>query len=210
MAHHLLYIEDDTIDLLAMKRVLRNINDVELTVCSTLLDIASHDLAKFDFILSDSNLPDGSISDLKKILPLGKTQFISGSEISGEDVWVKPIDLEQIKFVLTKFNIVNMDYINDLADGDDEYVLEMLETALRVLPDRWKELDSAKDDLVLLKKAAHKTKSSYRVCGIENKWLVELEELNEASFKEEHKSILLNQINKQILQAVEELQKLKN
>ena len=210
MAHHLLYIEDDTIDLLAMKRVLRNINDVELTVCSTLLDIASHDLAKFDFILSDSNLPDGGISDLKKILPLGKTQFISGSEISGEDVWVKPIDLEQIKFVLTKFNIVNMDYINDLADGDDEYVLEMLETALRVLPDRWKELDSAKDDLVLLKKAAHKTKSSYRVCGIENKWLVELEELNEASFKEEHKSILLNQINKQILQAVEELQKLKN
>ena len=174
MSFRLLYIEDDLIDVLALKRVLKNFEQVELTVCGTLEGISSLNFENFDFILSDSNLPDGSLNDLMAILPLDKTQFISGSEILGEDVWIKPIELDQIKSLFNRSIIVNMQYINELADGDDEYVQEMLDIAIRVLPERWSEISSSKNDIVELKKAAHKTKSSYRVCGIQNQWLVEL------------------------------------
>jgi CheY-like chemotaxis protein len=209
MSFRLLYIEDDLIDVLALKRVLKNFEQVELTVCGTLEGISSLNFDNFDFILSDSNLPDGSLNDLKAILPLDKTHFVSGSEILGEDVWIKPIELDQIKSLFNRNTIVNMRYINELADGDDEYLQEMLDTALRVLPERWIEISSSKNDIVELKKAVHKIKSSYRVCGIQNQWLVELEELNESSFHSEHKDILLAQIYKQIQQALVELTSLK-
>ena len=209
MSFRLLYIEDDLIDVLALKRVLKNFEQVELTVCGTLEGISSLNFDNFDFILSDSNLPDGSLNDLKTILLLDKTHFVSGSEILGEDVWIKPIELDQIKSLFNRSTIVNMRYINELADGDDEYVQEMLDTALRVLPHRCAAISSSKNDIIQLKKAAHKTKSSYRVCGIQNQWLVELEELNESSFDSEHKDILLAQIHKQIQQALVELTSLK-
>jgi hypothetical protein len=210
MSFRLLYIEDDLIDVLALKRVLKNFEQVELSVCGTLDGILSLNFDNFDFILSDSNLPDGSLNDLKAILPLDKTHFVSGSEIVGEDVWIKPIELDQLKSLFNRSIIINMWYINELADGDDEYVQEMLDTALRVLPHRWAAISSSRNDIIQLKKAAHKTKSSYRVCGIQNQWLVELEELNESSFHSEHKDILLAQIGKQIQQALIELTQLKD
>lgn len=210
MPYNLLYIEDDAIDILALKRILRNFDDIVLHTCGTLSEVEQLDLTVYDFILSDSNLPDGGLTQLKKILPPSKTQFISGSEVSGENIWVKPIDLSYLRSLLQTNNIVNLQYINDLADGDDEYVIEMIDTALGVLPKRWTELDTCRNDLVLLKKAAHKTKSSFRVCGIQNDWLTEIEGLDESSFKSEQKDILLNQVKKQIDQAVQELQKIKN
>ncbi|MFT6112377.1 MAG: hypothetical protein ACJA19_000872 [Bacteroidia bacterium] len=209
MTFRLLYIEDDLIDILALKRVLKNFEQVELTVCGTLEGITSLNFENFDFILSDSNLPDGSLNDLKAILPRDRTQFISGSEILGEDIWIKPILLDQIKSLFNRITIVNMRYINELADGENEYVQEMLDIAIRVLPEQWNEISSSKNDIVELKKAAHKTKSAYRVCGIQNQWLEDLEELNESSFHSEHKEILLAQIYKQIQQALVELTSLK-
>jgi len=209
MSLKVLYIEDDLIDVLALKRILGNFNNLELQVCGTLKGVSSLDLDSFDFILSDSNLPDGGLKDLRAILPMDKTQFISGSEIFGEDIWVKPIDRDQISSLFNRNAIINMQYINDLADGDDEYVQEMLDTALRVLPSRWMEISSNKNDLVELKKAAHKTKSSYRVCGIQNQWLVDLEELSESSFNSDQKDLILAQIKKQIDQAITELNRLK-
>jgi hypothetical protein len=209
MSFRLLYIEDDLIDILALKRVLKNFEQVELTVCGTLEGISSLNFENFDFILSDSNLSDANLNDLKAILPRDKTQFISGSEILGEDIWLKPIELDQIKSLFNRSTIVNMRYINELADGENEYVQEMLEIALRVLPERWSEISASKNDIVQLKKAVHKTKSSYRVCGIQNQWLEDLVELNESSFHSEQKEILLAQIYKQIQQALVELTSLK-
>jgi hypothetical protein len=209
MYFKLLYIEDDLIDISALKRIIKNFEQVELSVFGTLEGISSLNFENFDFILSDSNLPDASLNDLKAILPRDKTQFISGSEILGEDIWIKPIELDQIKSLFNRSTIVNMRYINGLADGESEYVQEMLDIALRVLPERWSEISSSKNDIVQLKKAVHKTKSSYRVCGIQNQWLVDLEELNESSFHSEQKEILLAQIYKQIQQALGELIKLK-
>ncbi|MBT8326608.1 MAG: hypothetical protein KJP21_02725 [Bacteroidia bacterium] len=209
MPFQLLYIEDDSIDVIALNRVLRHFEKVDLTVCGNVADLYKFNLSEFDYILSDSNLPDGSLNDLKAILPLSKTQFISGSEIVGENVWIKPIEIDQIQSIFNKSTIVNMKYINDLADGDNEYVQEMIATALSVLPQRWVEISSNKNDLVLLRKAAHKAKSSYRVCGIQNQWLAELESLDESSFQSEQKDLLLAQIEKQIHQAIEELNKLK-
>lgn len=209
MTLKLLYIEDDVIDVLALKRTLRHFENIELEISGTIAEVKLLNLNEFDIILSDANLPDGTLNDLKAILPADKTQYISGSDLTGDDIWVKPIHAEQIKSLFNKNSILNMQYINDLADGDDEYVQEMIDTAISVLPTRWKEIESNKNDLVQLKKAAHKTKSSYRVCGIQNQWLVELEELNDSSFRSEQKEVLLAQINKQIKQALDELTKLK-
>ena len=57
MATKLLYIEDDEIDVLALKRLLRQFDDVELTVCKYIKDLLALDLSKFDSIISDANLP---------------------------------------------------------------------------------------------------------------------------------------------------------
>lgn len=209
MPFHLLYIEDDIIDVLALKRLLRNYEDVALTVCPSVASISDQNLDGFDFILSDSHLPDGNLSGLREILPLDKTKFISGTEIAGENVWTKPIGPDQLESILNKTKTVNLKYINDLADGDDAYVQEMIDTALAILPARWQEIEAAQSDIILLKKAAHKTKSSYRVCGIPSQWLVELEELDEVSFDSDQKHLLLDRVKKQIDQAIAELNTLK-
>lgn len=209
MSIKLLYIEDDVIDVLALKRTLRHFDSVELSVCGSLGELLELNLDEYDYVLSDSNLPDAGLNDLRANLPLDKTQFISGSDLTGENVWIKPTTAEQLESLFNKNSVVNMQYINDLADGDDEYVQEMIDTALSVLPTRWQEIETNKNNIVELKKAAHKTKSSYRVCGIQNQWLVELEELNDSSFQSDQKEILISQIKKQIDQAIAELKKLK-
>jgi len=209
MSIKLLYIEDDVIDVLALKRTLRHFDNVALSVCRSLGELLELNLDEYDYVLSDSNLPDAGLKDLKANLPLDKTQFISGSEITGENVWIKPTTAEQLESLFNKNSVVNMQYINDLADGDDEYVQEMIDTAISVLPTRWQSIETNKNNIVELKKAAHKTKSSYRVCGIQNQWLVELEELNDSSFQSDQKEILISQIKKQIEQAIAELKKLK-
>lgn len=209
MSIKLLYIEDDVIDVLALKRTLRHFDSVELSVCGSFGELLELNLDEYDYVLSDSNLADAGLKDLKANLPLYKTQFISGSDLTGENVWIKPTTAEQLESLFNKNSVVNMQYINDLADGDDEYVQEMIDTALSVLPTRWREIETNKNNIVELKKAAHKTKSSYRVCGIQNQWLVELEELNDSSFQSDQKEILISQIKKQIDQAIAELKKLK-
>lgn len=209
MSIKLLYIEDDVIDVLALKRTLRHFDSVELSVCGSFGELLELNLDEYDYVLSDSNLADAGLKDLKANLPLYKTQFISGSDLTGENVWIKPTTAEQLESLFNKNSVVNMQYINDLADGDDEYVQEMIDTALSVLPTRWQEIETNKNNIVELKKAAHKTKSSYRVCGIQNQWLVELEELNDSSFQSDQKEILISQIKKQIDQAIAELKKLK-
>jgi len=209
MSIKLLYIEDDVIDVLALKRTLRHFDNVALSVCGSLGELLELNLDEYDYVLSDANLPDAGLKDLKANLPLNKTQFISGSEITGENVWIKPTTAEQLESLFNKNSVVNMQYINDLADGDDEYVQEMIDTALSVLPTRWQAIETNKNNIVELKKAAHKTKSSYRVCGIQNQWLVELEELNDSTFQSDQKEILISQIKKQIDQAIAELKKLK-
>lgn len=208
MPKKLLYIEDDEIDILAFKRLLKKFENIELTICSTKSCTADINLNDFDFIISDSNLPDACIGDLKQVLPSGKTQFISGSEVPGENVWLKPIKQEQLDHLLNKERVINLKYIFDLAEGDQDYVHEMIETALSVLPDRWEELAAAQNDYVQLKKAAHKTKSSFRVCGISSESLTKLETLKETNCDLQYIQHHLYEVKHQIEMAVAELKQL--
>ncbi|MDB4107933.1 hypothetical protein OAD66_07105 [Bacteroidia bacterium] len=211
MATKLLYIEDDEIDVLALKRLLRQFDDVELTVCKYIKDLLALDLSKFDSIISDANLPDGSFKKLQTILPESKTQFTSGSKVEGVKAWIKPISTEQLLSILQKNSIVDLSYIEDLAEGDEEYEQEMIELALKVLPDRLNELCSSKNDEEALRRAAHKTKSSYRVCGINNSLLTELEGLKGRAFNDiDLKTSLLSKIEEEIESAIAELKSYKN
>lgn len=211
MSETLLYIEDDEIDILTLKRLLGKSSDITLVICKSFSEAKSLDLHNYDAILSDSNLPDANYEKLEAYLPKDKTQFISGSEIEYAKVWIKPITEDQLNSLFQKNPILNMQYIKDLADGEIEYEQEMIDTALKVLPERWEELKTASTDLAALKKAAHKTKSSYRVCGIDNSLIYKLESLNDSEFSNTQKTQnLLLQIEQQISSAIKELKNLKN
>lgn len=202
----LLYIEDDEIDVLALKRLLRSFKNVQMDVCKMLKDLIKIDLSNYDVIISDANLPDGSYKELRKLLPTKKTYFISGSEIEGFDVWVKPVSPEQLEGILTRDSLLDLTYIRDLADGDQDYEQEMIDIALKVLPQRYDELSKARYDQEALRKAAHKTKSSYRVCGINNTLLTELEGLKGAAFNNDIlKNKLLKGVQSEIEKVIEEL-----
>jgi hypothetical protein len=206
----LLYIEDDEIDVLALKRLLRSFKSVQMDVCTLLRDLIKIDLSNYDIIISDANLPDGSYKELSKLLPPKKTHFISGSEIENFEVWIKPISLDQLEEILTRDSLLDLTYIRDLADGDAEYEQEMIGIALRVLPERLEELNRAKHDEQALRKAAHKTKSSFRVCGVNNSLLTELELLKGSAFSNENnKNKILNGVKDQIEKVIEELKELK-
>lgn len=204
----ILYIEDDEIDVLAMKRLLRDFEGIDLTVRNAVKDLDGLDYNDFDMIISDSNLPDGTYSELKDILPPEKTQFISGSDIDDFDVWLKPISKLQLETILYKETTIDMTYIKNLADGDASYEQEMIDLAKKVLPQRGEELHASKGNMQALKVAAHKTKSSYRVCGMNNSILTKLENLSSSEFSDiSLKERLLQSVKIQIDAAVEELNK---
>ena len=200
----LLYIEDDEIDVLSLKRLLRNFENIEMEVITCMEDLKGLRFDRYDVILSDSNLPDASYLELKILLP-NRTQFISGSTIDGESILLKPITEEQLKLTLSKGSL-DLTYIKQLADGDKEYEVDMIETALRILPERWTSILEVKDDFIALRMAVHKTKSSFRVCGINNEYLTLIEELTENAFmNKETVNGLLDSVQNQIERALKEL-----
>jgi CheY-like chemotaxis protein len=201
----LLYIEDDEIDILALKRSLRKHPEVELTVVTNLAELEAMDLTSYNVVLSDANLPDANLSDLKPLVQSHPNyHFVSGTDIEGERCIIKPISAEQLNRVLSG-RVTDMSYINGLADGDDEYAQEMISTALDVLPDRLELIQSSINDLTALQKAAHKAKSSYRVCGMDARTLEELESLDATGFGDGKHLALINEVEFQISQAIKEL-----
>lgn len=207
----LLYIEDDEIDVLAMKRLLRAFKGVKMDVCKVMKDLARVELSNYDAIISDSNLPDATYKELRQVLPESKTTYISGSQIEDFDVWVKPISKEQLSTLIDQEDLVNLSYIKALAEGDLEYEQEMIAIALRVLPQRYAELIEAQNNEKSLHVAAHKTKSSYRVCGINNSLLSEIENLKGENFRDKAKKAkLLESVKTQIDKAISELKTMGN
>ena len=202
----LLYIEDDEIDVLAMRRLLKNFSEVKMDVCTSMDKVLAIEFANYDVIISDSNLPDGTHKELMEILPPHKTKFISGSDMPGFDAWLKPITLHQIKSLITKSSSIDLTYIKNLADEDSTYEKEMIEIALQILPQRMEQLTVAKDDFDKLKSAAHKTKSSFRVCGMNNALLTKIEDFTPIEFQDfSHKEAILKSINAQVEGAIREL-----
>jgi CheY-like chemotaxis protein len=179
----LLYIEDDVVDILAIKRVLKSFEDIALFVCSTFNDLQNLDLSDYDAIISDSNLADADYIKLKRHMGgLANVQFVSGSGIAGEPIWLKPINKENIETLFCFRSVMDLDYIENLAQGDADFEIDMIETALRILPERLDEMKKSIESLKDLKLAAHRTKSSYRVCGIDATALNEVEEMSEIDF----------------------------
>ncbi len=200
----LLYIEDDEIDVLALKRHLKGVSNLNLTVCQSLAEVKMVDLSLFNCIISDANLGDANYETLKQILAVHNVQFISGNQIEGEDIWVKPISKDNVERFISQSQIVNLKYIKELAEGDIDYEKDMIETTIRILPERLLAIKKSKNNINQLKKAAHKTKSSYRVCGIDNALLQKIEDLTDANDISEV-SYLIAAVETEINTAVEEL-----
>ncbi|MBO6515846.1 MAG: Hpt domain-containing protein [Bacteroidia bacterium] len=184
MKKRLLYIEDDNIDVLSLKRLLNGLHLIELTICKSFQEVRNLNLREVDCILCDSNIPDVSFDELKEYVKKSRVQYVSGSSNNDPDVWEKPLDQNRvIEFVFGHAGI-NLSYIDKLADGDALYEAEMLETAIELLPQRITQLKSAMNDIDKLKFAAHRTMSSFRVCGLDVSWLQEIEQLTASNLVE--------------------------
>jgi len=210
LTKNLLYIEDDQVDVLSLKRILKNYEDVKLTVVESFASLLNVDLETFDAIITDSNLPDADYLKLKTYLGVKpNVQFISGTGIDGEPIWLKPISKENLDTLCCFKNVTNLDYIASLAQGDNNFEIDMLETALKVLPERLMEIKNSVNSLNQLKLAAHRTKSSYGVCGMDAVELNKVEELSEVEY-EDKKALegILNKIETTITLAIKELEAL--
>lgn len=204
MNRKLLYIEDDEIDLLAMKRVLFHFPEIELSSCKSYRELKKIDLTEFSIILCDSNLPDADYKILSSYLPLCKTHFVSGT--IRDEVLLKPVKKEELESIFYSNKNINLNYIKEVSDGDITYEMDIIKTAIRILPERLNVLVGATHDLKLLKKAAHKAKSSYRVLGMENKNLTSLESLDDSQYKDKrYVQNLVALVSKQIKDAIAEL-----
>jgi response regulator RpfG family c-di-GMP phosphodiesterase len=200
---HLLYIEDDEIDVLALKRTLRGFKEVQLTVAHSLASLQELDFSVYDLVLSDVNLPDGSKNEISTVIPEKLPMFwVSGN--ADKDVLAKPISPERLEEVLKQVKVVDLAYIKSLADGDEEYEQEMIETALDLLPQRLKAIITA-TNTEEIQQAAHKAKSSFRVCGIQSKELEILDSPQLLNLSEEQVLHYIEAVKAKINTAIEEL-----
>ena len=122
-------------------------------------------------------------------------------------MYAKPLSSQDLENILTSVKVINLKYIQDLADGDAEYEREMIEMAISVLPDRFKAIQQA-ETVEDLKQAAHKAKSSFRVCGLKSSELEVLDSEDMEELPKEEISKLIDQIGEKTNVAIKELQRL--
>ncbi len=171
----LLYIEDDDIDILLLRRLIKPLHTINLDIVGTFQNLRQLDLSNYDLILSDSNLPDADYATLMQYLQNTNVQFVSGIGEPEQNVWAKPIDLKLLLNRLYRDAEPQLNYIEELADGDMNFKREMITTALEILPERKSSLQKTNLKGSDLKKVAHKTISSFRVCGMDTSVLSMLE-----------------------------------
>ncbi len=201
-----LYIEDDEVDLLWWQRITRTEQNISTTFKESLSDVAGVDLSAFDLIICDANLPDADFKSLKDYFKNEThVHFLSGALIEGERIIEKPISLSHI-LALLEPEVIDLSYIKTLSEGDVVYEQEMIRTALKVMPDRLKLLREMGYDITKIRTAAHKAKSSFRVCGMDSTALEVLEDLGEGTFERKKVDELFDKIERQILSALRDLE----
>lgn len=208
MSLSLLYIEDDEIDVLALKRVLKGLKNVKLSVVGTLAKLKMLDTSEYDVAISDVNLPDGGKDEISSVVSGVLPVFwVSGN--ADKDELAKPLTIEQLTDILNRLKVVDLAYIKDLADGDEECELEMVEIAIKLLPQRLEAIKQAATNIEL-QQAAHKTKSSFRVCGIQSKELEILDSSEIEDLPKKQVQLLVDKVESTINRALKELNQLLN
>ena len=169
-----LYIEDDIIDQMAVRRLADKCS-CELLFVNSIKE--ANDILqaeKFDLIISDFNLGDGTAEDVLKLVTNQKIILITDKPLDSFNAngnllysTTKPIN-ESIFKITNKSQPLDLTYFNSLTEGDINFQVELLDTALQILPSALEKVNEAFESLNFehIKFEAHKMKSGARVIGI--------------------------------------------
>jgi CheY-like chemotaxis protein/HPt (histidine-containing phosphotransfer) domain-containing protein len=169
-----LYIEDDIIDQMAVRRITEKCS-YELQFVNSIKE--ANDILqaeKFDLIITDFYLGDGTAEEILTMVTNQKIVLITQKPLdsfhaNGNILYsiTKPLN-ESIFEIANKVQPLDFTYFNSLTEGDINFQIELLDTALQVLPSALEKVNEAIESLNFerLKFEAHKMKSGARVIGI--------------------------------------------
>lgn len=169
-----LYIEDDSIDIIAFKRLAEKLN-VEYTILHSMSEVEEHftkpriyDLIISDFYLNESNANDfiHYFNDFNVSLISSKEKINSLVNTTNFQFIEKPLN-ENAFTNRTKIITLDLTYFNELAGDDMQFKIEMFDVALKSLSEsicKLQEIIILKD-FEKIKFEVHKMKSGIRVFG---------------------------------------------
>ena len=198
---HILYIEDDTIDQMAFKRILANEDWLRFTLSNSVAE--GHDLwskSDFDLVITDYHLSDGTAHDVLAFISSGPVVVVTGtlrpeeqvrfSELGAKYYLAKPLIPDEFLALLKEVLTLDpsaevpsepaisfdLSYLKDLSQGDPEFEAEMIQIFLDEMPDGIEEIHKLVETQEWPKLGAslHKLKSKIRLMG-----MVELKELTD-------------------------------
>jgi DNA-binding NtrC family response regulator len=200
---HILYIEDDQVDRMAFKRMIKKVDSLSC-LCVASVQAGLEELAQNDYelIITDHNLPDGSAFDVLKEskLPVIVTSGISEDprETSFESAgaisfMVKPISAYDLKKILARLQpqavapaeLFDLTYLKELSDEDQEFETEMISIYLDEVPPSLSKLKREIDQnqWQAASETVHKLKSKIRIMGLRH--ALQLSSLVEEAFRYE-------------------------
>lgn len=169
-----LYIEDDLIDQMAVRRLADKCSCELLFVNSVKEAKVVLQAEKFDLIITDFNLGDGTAEDVLKLVTKQKIVLITQKPLdsfnaNGNILYAttKPVN-ESVFNITNTSQTLDLSYFNALTAGDKNFQIELLDTALQIVPSALEKVNEALKSLNFeqLKFEAHKMKSGARVIGI--------------------------------------------
>lgn len=209
----LLYIDDDLVDRMMFERSFRKSGWLRCTLASGKEELsASLESAYFDLILSDINLPDiepDEIEELAGEIPILWTSGVESSD-SLRKALVKPISekalrqaLGEIPFSIPLSTNPDLSYLMQVADGDTEFVNEMLGLFRKEVPEELQVLKKAilTADTATAAFHIHKLRSRLRILGLHD--YKDLTDKLEPMFKSGQELVTATTLTRQLIRGLE-------
>lgn len=223
MKYKILYIEDDLVDKRYLQRSVRNNPNIELITASNIEEVNDFD---FDVIISDENLGGITAKDVIAHFTNDKIIVVTGFLDEGMQkeyknlgvlaCFEKPFEIEKIINVISNSNsssenIPDFTFLHQLAQGDDDFVNEMIEIFNNEVPIELQKIKSANEskDYKTVSAVTHKMKSKLRILGFSSLFKL-ADDIETYIFKDKINDELNSNINKLInecLLAVKKVQK---
>lgn len=111
---------------------------------------------------------------------------------------------------MTNYKLVNLDYLNELAEGDKDFIVDMVQTFLDNVPSYIHEFRSLKQNANWdgMEKFAHKSKATFLFMGLNelSSDSAEIERMCKSKSDAKNIESLLNKMEPQFISVVRELQ----
>jgi len=195
---YILYIEDDLVDQMMFKRLCKEIDqDIRYKIVKSIAELNElEDKQAFDLIFSDIFLPDGDINAVLGFFANQEVTILSGEtspefletfiEHEYSVVYAKPLNRENLLKSLQKkcvakqpaietplpevmeYQAIKLSNLERLSKGDPKDMVELMDIALDLLPQRMQELAEGFDNKNWgqIHFSAHAAKGVSRLVGI--------------------------------------------